>query len=70
MSVVRNPDFGHAGQIAPCVDIANLLQSPHIEESAFLPNTLSAFFLKPACCLKNCDLDKKLRFSTVSVEIS
>jgi hypothetical protein len=28
--------------------------------------TLSAFFLKPACCLKNCDRGKKSSFSTVS----
>jgi DNA-binding transcriptional LysR family regulator len=32
--------------------------------------TLSAFFLKPACCFMNCDRDKKSSFSTVSVEIS
>jgi hypothetical protein len=28
----------------------------------------SAFFLKPACCLKNCDRGKKSSFSTISVE--
>src|ERR1700730_7500917 len=27
---------------------------------------LSAFFLKPACCLKNCDRGKKSSFSTAS----
>ena len=30
---------------------------------------LSAFFLNPACCLKNCDRDKKTSFSTVSAKI-
>ena len=29
--------------------------------------TRSAFFLKPACCLRNCDRGKKSSFSTVSV---
>ncbi|MGA7383454.1 MAG: hypothetical protein WBW81_01770, partial [Methylocella sp.] len=38
---------------------------PHTKKSAFLPNP-SAFFLKPTCCLKNCDRGNKLSFSTVS----
>ena len=29
--------------------------------------TRSAFFLKPACCLRNCDRGKKSSFSTISV---
>src|SRR5208283_665608 len=69
MSDVRKPDFGYAGQILPHVAIANSLQSPHTEKLAFLPNPLSAFFIKPACCLKNCDRDKKSSFSTVSTQI-
>jgi hypothetical protein len=64
MSDVRKPDFGHAGPIAPRVAITNSLRSPHTEKLAFLPKTLSAFFLKPACCLKNCDRGKKSSFST------
>src|SRR5208283_6162045 len=68
MSDVRKPDFGYAGQILPHVAIANSLQSPHTEKLAFLPNPLSAFYLKPACCLKNCDRDKKSSFSTVSAK--
>jgi hypothetical protein len=29
----------------------------------------SAFFLKPACCLKNCDRGKKSSFSTISARL-
>jgi hypothetical protein len=67
MSEVKKPDFGHAGQIAPRAAITNSLRSPHKGKLAFLPKTLSAFFLKPTCCLKNCDRGDKLSSSTVSV---
>src|SRR5208337_4727016 len=36
---------------------------------SFSAETLSAFFLKPACCLKNCDRDKKSSFSTASTPL-
>jgi hypothetical protein len=68
MSDVRKPDFDHAGPIAPHVAITNSLRASHTEKLAFLPAPLSAFFLKPACCLKNCDRSKKSSFSTVSAQ--
>jgi hypothetical protein len=37
MRDVGKSDFGHAGQIAPRVAIANSLRLPHTEKSAFLP---------------------------------
>jgi hypothetical protein len=37
MRDVRKSEFGHAGQIAPRVAIANSLGPPHTEKSAFLP---------------------------------
>jgi hypothetical protein len=68
MRDVRKSEFGHAGQIAPRVAIANSLRPPHTKKSAFLPNP-SAFFLKPTCCLKNCDRGNELSFSTVSAQL-
>jgi hypothetical protein len=49
MSHVRKPDFGHAGQRAPSVAIANSLLSPHKEKLAFPPNPQR--FLLEACLL-------------------
>jgi len=67
MRDVRKSEFGHAGQIAPRDrrQFATAAAQRKVSRSA---EARSAFFLKPACCLRNCDRGKKSSFSTVSTQ--
>jgi len=59
----QKPDFGYAGQILPtrCHRTIRYSRRTH-RKVGFFAEPLSAFFLRPARCLKNCDRDKKSSF--------
>jgi hypothetical protein len=65
--MVRKSEFGHAGQIAPR-DRRQFATAAAQRKVSLSAEARSACFLKPACCLRNCDRGKKSSFSTVSVD--